>query len=120
MAIFVARYKTEMQEIGGGGKAFCEKYEESVTKNVTYHRTLAGILALRKKYEPEVIDRACFRACYYGNISYRAVKKICEAGLEGLPLAGTESVDAETATSSNVRDMALYREMTKLGVIGHE
>jgi len=116
-AELLSRYKAEMQLIGGGGIAFCEKYEEHIPSHGTYHRTLAGILSLRKKYTLETIDRACFRACYYGNISYRAVKKICEAGIENLPLA--ENV-TETCSSSNVRDMSLYREMTKLGVIGHE
>ena len=116
----LSRYKAEMQEIGSGGMAFCEKYEERLTDHTNFHRTLSGILSLRKKYSPETIDRACFRACYYGNISYRAVKKICEAGLEDLPLADVLEPIIDGSKTSNVRDMALYREMTKLGVIGHE
>ena len=116
-AELLSRYKEEMTGIGSGGMAFCEKYEERLSSGGTYHRTLAGILSLRKRYSPEVIDRACFRACYYGNISYRAVKKICEVGIEGLPLG--EAIAAPSPTS-NVRDMTLYRDMTKLGVISHE
>ena len=114
----LSRYKAEMQGIGSGGKAFCEKYEEHLTHHGTYHRTLAGILSLRKKFTSDTIDRACLRACYYGNISYRTVKKICEAGMESLPLG--EAAQAPDSTSSNIRDMTLYREMTKLGVISHE
>ncbi len=116
----LSRYKAEMEQIGQGGAIFCKRYEERSSDHGTYHRTLAGILSLRKKFKEETIDSACLRACYYGNISYRAVKKICEAGLEGLPLAGAERIETVAAGVSNVRDMALYREMTKLGVIDHE
>jgi len=81
---------------------------------------LAGIVALKKKYASEVVDRACLRACYYGNISYRAVKKICESGIENLPLPNAPQAAAAVCAASNVRDMGLYREMTKLGVIDCE
>ena len=109
-----------MEKVGPGASEFCQRYEESLSDNTGYHRVLAGILSLKKKYAPEVVDRACFRACYYGNISYRAVKKICEAGIENLPLPKVAQAAADVRAASNVRDMSLYREMAKLGVIDCE
>lgn len=119
-AELLSRYKSDMEKVGPGASEFCQRYEESLSDNTGYHRVLAGILSLKKKYAPEVVDRACFRACYYGNISYRAVKKICEAGIENLPLPKVAQAAADVRAASNVRDMSLYREMTKLGVIDCE
>lgn len=33
-----------------------------------HYRSLSGILALRKKYGDDAVDRACVRTCHYGNI----------------------------------------------------
>jgi hypothetical protein len=110
----LSSYKTKMHEIGVGAAEFCRRYEENVTENGRYHRTLAGILSLRKKYEDTVIDQACRRACYYGNISYRAVKKICEAGYEALPLPDTA---APACLPDRVVSLEKYRAMAALGVM---
>ena len=110
----LSRYKPKMEEVGGGAAEFCRRYEESFKENSRYHRSLAGILSLKKKYPDTVIDQACRRACYYGNISYRAVKKICEAGYEALPLPDAlEQGDG----LHDVVSLAKYREMTVLGVM---
>ena len=107
-------YKPKMAEIGDGASEFCHRYEEGFKENSRYHRTLAGILSLRKKYPDAAIDQSCRRACYYGNITYRAVKKICEAGYESLPLPG---VAAQSDSPRGVVSLAKYREMTLLGVM---
>jgi len=107
-------YKEKMAGIGAGAAEFCRRYEECAKENSRYHRSLAGILALRKKYPDEVIEQACRRACYYGNITYRAVKKICAAGYETLPLPG---VAAQDDGPHDVISLAKYREMTVLGVM---
>ena len=110
----LSRYKSKMAEIGSGGIEFCRRYEESLRENSRYHRSLAGILALRKKYADAVIEQACRRACYYGNITYRAVKKICEAGYEALPLP---EVTAPADQPYGVISLEKYRQMAALGVM---
>jgi hypothetical protein len=113
-AELLSSYKPKMAEIGAGAVEFCRRYEEGFKENARYHRTLAGILSLRKKYPDHVVDQACRRACYYGNITYRAVKKICESGIELLPLP-----DASEPNSyqGNVVNLSKYRELTGLGVM---
>ena len=110
----LSRYKLKMAELGAGAEEFCRSYEQNIRENSRYHRSLAWILSLRKKYPDAVIEQACRRACYYGNITYRAVKKICEAGYEALPLPGTA---APEDGPHDVISLAKYREMAALGVI---
>jgi hypothetical protein len=103
-----------MTEIGKGAVEFCRRYEECAKENSRYHRTLSGILSLRKMYSDPVDDQACRRACYYGNITYRSVKKICEAGYESLPLP---DVAPPAGQANAVVSLAVYREMVCLGVM---
>jgi transposase len=110
----LSSYKSKMGEVGGGAVEFCRRYEEGVKENSCYHRTLSGIISLRRKYPDPVVDQACRRACYYGNISYRAVKKICEAGYESLPLPCAAAAANKPAEAIS---LAKYREMTALGVM---
>ena len=110
----LSSYKSKMGEIGDGAVEFCRRYELVVKEDGRYHRTLAGILSLRNKCPDVAIDQACRRACYYGNISYRAVKKICEAGYEALPLPET----AEPSGQPNeIINLDQYRAMAALGVM---
>jgi transposase len=110
----LSSYKTKMGEIGEGAVEFCSRYEGTVKENMFYHRSLAGIISLRRKYPDVVIDQACRRACYYGNISYRAVKNICERGYESLPLPDTQTA----IQSGGVIMLDRYRDISSLGVIG--
>jgi transposase len=110
----LSSYKLKMNEIGEGAAEFCRRYEKGAKENSRFHRTLAGIVSLKKKYSAAVVDQACRRACYYGNISYMAVKKICEAGYESLPLPDTATPSDQT---QGVINLAKYREMTRLGVM---
>lgn len=114
-AELLSSYKGKMEEIGVGASEFFTRYEEGYKENARFHRTLAGIVALRKKYPDAAVDQACRRACYYGNISYRAVKKICEAGFEALPLPGDQLTDG--ALPKKVVSLSKYREMMDLGVM---
>jgi hypothetical protein len=54
-AELLSRYKSDMEEVGPGASEFCKRYEEALSDNPGYHRVLAGILALKKKYAPEVV-----------------------------------------------------------------
>ena len=83
-----------------------------------HYRSISGILALRKKYDDEIIDRACRRACHYESITYRTVKKICDSGLHVLPLE--ETAGNRAGGTGKIRNLADYRDMTGLGVIGDE
>ena len=83
-----------------------------------HYRSISGILALARKYGNDVVDQACERACYYGNISYKSIKRICESGLYDLPI---EHVDSKIIESdSKIRSLSEYRDMMGLGVISHE
>lgn len=116
-ADILSRYKAEMEEIGPGATEFFRKYEESGC-HTQYHRILAGIVNLRKKYSDSIVDKACGRACYYGCISYRMVKNICEGGFESLPCE--DSNEPAVIQDSNVRDLNAYRALTALGVIPND
>ena len=111
----LSSYKSKIAKIGMGAIEFCNRYEEIFKENARYHRSLAGILSLQKKYSDHVIDQACRRACYYGNISYRAVKNICEVGIEFLPLPNVLIPDDQLP--GNVHNLTKYREMVGLGVM---
>lgn len=114
----LSSYRAKMAEVGGGAVAFLEAFKDTEMYQCHHYRSISGILALRKKYGDDTVDKACARACHYGNITYRAVKKICESGLYALPLEiGSEHM---VESSSKIRSLSDYRQMTGLGVIGHE
>lgn len=114
----LSSYQEKMSEIGSGAAEFFRMYLDGKDRTV-YDRTIAGVLSLLKRYDRETIDKACRRASHFGNISYRAVKKICETGIENLPLTETKETP-ESSSGGNVRSLSEYRQMTCLGVISHE
>ena len=86
-----------------------------------HYRSISGIIALKKKYRSETVNRACERACYFDNITYRAVKNICENGMDRLPMDNRMCAgDEQISTYSNIRDLGQYRQMLALGVIDNE
>ncbi len=114
----LSRYQEQMGEIGSHALEFLEKFKATSMYRDHHYRSISGILALSRRYGNDVVDKACERACHYGNISYKSIKKICESGLYDLPI---EQVDAEKCeTESNIRSLSEYRNMMGLGVIGHE
>lgn len=114
----LSSYRAKMAEVGSGATAFLEAFKDTEMYQCHHYRSISGILALRKKYGDAAVDKACARACHYGNITYRAVKKICESGLYALPLeTGCEHM---VESNSKIRSLSDYRRMTGLGVIGHE
>lgn len=114
----LSSYREKMGAIGDGALQFLEAFRHTRMYQCHHYRSISGILALRKKYGDDVLDRACARACHYGNITYRAVKRICEGGLYTLPLE--EKAQSLGEGNSRIRNLSDYREMTGLGVIGHE
>ncbi len=77
-------------------------------------------MALRKKYENNVIDQACRRALYYNSITYGTVKKICEKGLIALPVEDKNDDIVTNEPTEITRDLSQYAQMTVLGVSGDE
>ena len=67
----------QMREIGESAGVFLELMKQKANKY--YLRSCRGILKLRDTYGKEVIEKACERALKYGNISYGAIKTICES-----------------------------------------
>ena len=114
----LSSYRMKMAQVGSGAAAFLEAFQDTGMYQCHHYRGISGILALRKKYGDDAVDKACARACHYGNITYRAVKKICESGLYALPLETGSG--QRTESSSKVRSLSDYRRMTGMGVIGHE
>lgn len=114
----LSSYREKMGAIGEGALTFLETFRNTQMYQCHHYRSISGILALRKKYGDEAVDKACARACHYGNITYRAVKKICESGLYTLPLEEqTQTIHNE---NSKIRNLSDYRRMTGLGVIANE
>lgn len=99
----LSSYRAKMAEVGSGATAF----KDTEMYQCHHYRSISGILALRKKYGDAAVDKACARACHYGNITYRAVKKICESGLYALPLE-TES-EHMVESNSKIRSLSDYR-----------
>ncbi len=114
----LSSYREKMSEVGPGALEFFEAFKGTSMYQCHHYRSISGILALCKKYGAETVDRACGRACHYGNITYRAVKKICENGLYVLPLENSH--EADDHQDSKIRNLEDYRSMTELGVIAHE
>ena len=114
----MSRYRKQMGQIGEGALQFLDAFRETQMYRYHHYRSIAGILALRRKYDDDVIDRACTRACHYGSITYRTVKKICDSGLYVLPLE--EKAQNSTAGTGSIRSLSDYRDMTGLGVISNE
>ena len=114
----MSRYQEKMKEIGKGALGFFDAFRNTEKYRVDQYRSIAGVISLRKRYGDQAVDRACMRACHYGNITYRAVKKICSSGLYFLPLE--ENRDDDHPCTSRIRELSAYRDMTGLGVIEHE
>jgi hypothetical protein len=72
-------YENKSLSIGSNVYEFYNKLRES--KPHHYHRMIAGIFDLAKKYGNNVVDLSCKRANEFNSISYLSVKKICENGL---------------------------------------
>lgn len=114
----LSSYRKKMAAVGTGASAFLEAFKDTGMYQCHHYRSISGILALRKKYGEDAVDKACARACHYGNITYRAVKKICESALYNLPLE--EAPEQSLEGKSKIRNLSDYRRMTGLGVIVHE
>ncbi len=114
----LSRYRKQMSEIGNHALDFLERFYKTAMYRDHHYRSISGILALARKYGNDAVNRACERANYYGNISYKSIKRICESGLYELPI---ERIDSDVVqTESKIRNLTDYRDMMGLGAIIHE
>ena len=74
----------QMQKLG----THCVKMLEAIKteRKRDWHRPVKGIIALKKLYSDDVIDKACCRALHYGVYSYKKIKDIIESNSYNLPL----------------------------------
>lgn len=78
------RYCQQMQKIGDNCQLFLELLQQERSKD--WHRAARGIVALRRSYSDELIDRACKRALHYGIVSYSKIKNMLQNNAVNLPL----------------------------------
>ena len=70
------------------------------------YRSCLGILRLEGKYGPARLEAACARALAIGATSYRSVRSILEAGLDGVEKI--TSIAPPTLSHANVRGASYY------------
>jgi len=104
-----SRLKDEMSKIGKHALRFYELFMESESRRYEY-RSISGILSLRKHYDDKTIDNACHRAYTYGALKYKAVKNICEKGIEFLPVDNNETY-LNTNETSLARPLSSYAKL---------
>ena len=71
-------------------------------------RSCLGIMRLGKRYGDERLEAACARALAIRALSYRSVESILKAGLDALPLPGSEPVTTPIGDHANVRGPGYY------------
>ncbi|MDP4268379.1 MAG: IS21 family transposase [Bacteroidota bacterium] len=69
-------YLQNIQSIGDHAVLFMEALEKHHPYN--WYRMVSGLIHLQKRYNNQVIDKACKRALNYQAYSYQTVKNICE------------------------------------------
>jgi len=70
-------------------------------------RSCLGIMRLGRRYGDERLEAAAARALVIGAHSYRSVESILKAGLDAMPLPGSEPVTS-IGDHANVRGPGYY------------
>jgi transposase len=112
----LSRQRDEMSAVGPSALEFFDQFTGQGSLKRYDYRTISGILALRKKYDPGIINAACARAAYYGSLSYTTVRKICEKDLTMLPVCTNETY-INDQIHELARDLAEYSALSELGEI---
>jgi len=112
----LSRQKEEMALIGPNASSFFEAFVANGGLRKYDYRTISGVLALAKKYKPETVDAACARAHYFDSLSYTTVRKICEKGLDALPVYENETY-VNVTPNEFARDLKEYASLSELGVL---
>lgn len=88
-------YQQQMQQIGNNCSLLLELLQQ--TRVNDWQRCARGIIALRKVYNDDLIDKACHRALHYGISSYSKIKNILNSNAVNLPLPEFGGQNAELA-----------------------
>ena len=96
------------EEIGASAAALVQKILDSRPHPEQGYRACLGLMRLAKRYSPERLEAACFRALRSGAHSYRSVKSILEHGLDRVPLEIQPELTLP-ADHENVRGAAYYQ-----------
>ena len=78
------------------------------------YRACLGLMRLTRRYPTERVEAACTRALAVSACSYRSIKSILEASLDGQPLEEQKTAGAHQILHANVRGAAYYAE------VGHD
>lgn len=88
---FISKYQLEMEELGNyGSLIFAYIIKE---KPHMWHRTIKGILSLKKIYSKDIVNLSCKRALHYGISNYSKIASICKSGAYMAPLEGDYSYE---------------------------
>lgn len=96
------------EEVGVSTGALAQKILESRPHPEQGYRACLGLMRLAKRYTPERLEAACFRALRSGAHSYRSVKSILEHGLDAVPLEEQETPNLPL-DHENVRGASYYQ-----------
>lgn len=81
---YLSKYKEDMENLGEDSLSLFLLIVKQNPRE--WYRVVKGILALKKHYEPQIINLACKRALYFSITSYSKIKSICKSGCYNLPL----------------------------------
>lgn len=110
----LSRQKQDMNSIGPNAIAFFENFTQCKNFKKYDYRSIAGILSLRKTYSKEIIDNACKRALSYEVFSYKVIKRICEKGIDQLPIEKNSTYINNNKTHIS-RELSEYDKLSNLG-----
>lgn len=95
------------RNIGPNTASLVDKILSSKQHPEMSYRSCLGIIRLGKKYTPERLEAACWRALKINAPSYRSVKSILEGGLDQIPLE--EETPPQIAEHANIRGKEYYQ-----------
>jgi transposase len=96
------------ETVGASTGTLVERILESRPHPEQGYRACLGLMGLAKRYSPERLEAACFRALRSGAHSYRSVKSILGHGLDRVPLEEQAELSLPT-DHENVRGAAYYQ-----------
>jgi len=90
--------------------ALCERILSERPHPEQGYRSCMGLCRLGKQYGKARLEAACTRALWTGVLSYRSVRNILEAGLDGAPLFDdSASAAAPVRTHAHLRGAGYYK-----------
>lgn len=100
------------QSVGQCTGALVQRILEARPHPEQGYRACLGLMGLGKRYTPERLEAACFRALRTGAASYRSVKSILEHGLDSVPLEDAPTLTLPTV-HQHVRGAAYFTTPTR-------